>query len=224
MNSPFISWQDWESHVLDFFRFVLPELVNEPNLPHLEADKMKDNLNRRLAIICRKKVAIWEMQDNNRPSIAPDFGGRNQPRVEDALPHESENKEPDGRIHKFINKETLVSHSYTVECKRLDLSKDGSPHGKSEYYVNDGILRFMKREYSYGIDVESGLMIGYLQSSDFDKFLLCVNHYCKKASVPNLTLSGTWKSKGVSELDQILHRTEMKPNNFQLRHFWVDLR
>lgn len=223
MNSPFISWQDWEAHVLDFFRFVLLELVVEPNLPHLEADKTKNNLNRRLAIQCRKKVAIWETQGTH-PNITPYFSGRNQAREEDTTPHQSEQKEPDCQVFRFVDAETLVMHSYTVECKRLDLSKDGSPHGKSEYYVNDGVLRFIKREYSYGIDVESGLMIGYVQSADFDKFHQCVNHYCKKISVPDLTLSGAWKHGGLSELEQLLQRVEMEPKRFLLRHFWVDLR
>lgn len=224
MPNPFISWQDWESHVLDFFRFVLLELAKEPNLPHLEAHKTEDNLNRRLSLICRKNVAVWELQDNTRPNITPYFGGRNQAREEDATPHESEQKEPDCQVTKFIDAETMLMHTYTVECKRLDLSKDSMPHGKSGYYVNDGILRFMKLEYSYGVDVESGLMIGYVQSSDFNKFQTCVNDYCTKAGIPNLLLSGVWINKGVSELEQPLHRTEMEPNDFQLRHFWVDLR
>lgn len=224
MHNPFISWQDWESHVLDFFRFVLLELVEEPNLPHLEASKTEDNLNRRLALICRKKVAVWEFQDRTRPNITPYFGGRNQARVEDASPHESEQKEPDCQVAKFVDAETMMTHSYTVECKRLDLSKDGSPHGKCGYYVTDGILRFMQLEYSYGSDVGSGLMIGYVQSSDFDKFHKCVNDYCQKAGVSNLLLSSDWVNKGVSELKQSLHRTELEPIDFNLHHFWVDLR
>lgn len=223
MYSPFISWQDWESHVLDFFRFALLELTNAPDLPHLEADKAKDNLNRRLEVICRTKIAIW-IKNGGIPAVAPTFRGRNQARPGDKQPQESEQKEPDAQVYQFIDYEKGISHCYTIECKRLDLTKDGSPHGKSQYYVNDGILRFIKGEYGYGNDVVSGLMIGYVQSSDFDKFHQCVNHYCKKANVSNLTLLGEWTVKGVSELEQPLFRTEMKPQDFQLRHFWVDLR
>lgn len=224
MNNPFISWQDWEAHILDFFGFILLELVKEPNLPLLEASKKEDNLNRRLDLLCRRKLATWQIQDRTRPNITPYFGGRNQAREEDTTPHGSEQKEPDCLVLSFLDVEKEKTHSYTIECKRLDLSKDGSPHGKSEYYVNDGVMRFMKREYSYGIDVESGLMIGYVQSADFNKFHQCVNHYCKKTSVPDLALSGTWLNNGISELEQVLQRTEMEPKRFLLRHFWVDLR
>ena len=222
MNSPFISWQEWEGHVLDFFHFALEELIKENNLPHLEADKVKDNLNRRLSIVCKKNRVSWDSV-GKRPTFCIYYNGRNQPRAEDEYPHQSENKEPDIQVAAFTDTERMTDYFYTVECKRLD-TYDGSPHNSSQYYVNDGILRFVKRAYSYGIDVESGLMIGYVQSADFETFLLHVNNYCAKIPIPVLSLAGSWNQKGVSRLDQKLIRTEMEPKNFQLRHFWVDLR
>jgi hypothetical protein len=223
MDSPFISWQEWEGHVLDFFHFALEELAKEPNLPHLEADKAADNLNRRLSIVCRKNKLKWELK-TECPIFNINFNGRNQPRIEDIQPHESENKEPDFQVDAFRDYERMNYYSYAVECKRLHFNNQGYPHGSSQYYVHDGILRFIRRKFSYGIDTQSGLMIGFVQSGDFNSFLEHINNYCSKASVSTINHPTVWNDKGVSRLEQWLTRTEMEPLQFQLRHFWVDLR
>lgn len=222
-NNPFISWQEWEEHVLDFFRFALTELAKQQNLPHFEAHKINDNLNRNLYLVCRKNVVKWT-SEGSRPLLSFVFGGRNQPREEDNLPHESENKEPDLQVGTYSDPVRSVQFSYTVECKRLYLAKDGSPHGSCQYYLNDGVLRFIKRKFSYGIDVESGLMIAYFQSGDLGIMQNHINNYCTKNAVNQIVLNDKWHTNGVSELIQQLSRTEMDPVNFCLHHFWLDLR
>ena len=222
-TNPFISWQEWEGHVLDFFRFALLELVKQPDLPHLEAHKTKDNLNRRFSLVCRRHIGAWSL-DENRPQFSPYFSGRNQSRVEDTLPHESENKEPDCQVIAYFDPLNSVQLYYTVECKRLYLANDDTPYGSCRYYVEDGVLRFIKREHSYGIDVPSGLMIAYFQSGELEPLFGQVNHYCNKNSVSSLVLNDKWQPKGISELGQDITRTEMKPEQFKLHHFWLDLR
>ena len=220
MNNHFISWQEWEKHVLDFFQFVLLKLREEPTLPHLEADKAKDNLNRRLSILCRKNIFAWRKANRKSPFFSINFNGRNQARQEDLKPHPSENKEPDLQVVVYSDPVRQIDYFYSVECKRLY----SPPHGNCQYYVNDGVLRFVKRDFSYGIDVSSGLMIGYVQALELSDFLRHINNYCNKASIANLNLIDDWNPKGVSRLSHSLIRSEMRPSDFLLNHLWVDIR
>jgi len=220
MNKHFISWTEWETHILDFFRFILIKLKEEPELPHMEADKISKNLNRKLALLCKKNIVSWRNEDQNRPELSVICGGRNQPRQEDKTPHSSEHKEPDLQVFAYTDYQNKIQRHYDIECKRLYKP----PSGNCKYYVTDGIQRFMKREYSYGIDVESGLMIGYVQSAENQQLSDLINKNCKKASLPNIMLIGKWEINGVSEFAQSLTRIEMNPSNFNLHHFWIDLR
>lgn len=220
MNNLVITWEEWESHVLAFFQYVLLELRKEEKLPRIEASKDDDSLNRVLYQVLRRKLVKWLAQNPDSPIPVPEFNGRNNPRLQDKKFHTSENKEPE---FKFPYVDYLGGDiiSYTVECKCLE-----HPPSKScPYYVEGGIKRYIDRASSYGIDTKSGLMIGYVQDGFLEKYHDSINHNCAKDTIPAINLIGNWQEKGVSRLEHTLNRpSDFPPTIFELRHFWIDLR
>lgn len=219
-NSPFISWQEWENHVLDLFQLILSDMARQPSLPRLEAHKKDDSLNRRLYRTYRKSIADWR-KAGGRPNFELVYNGRNQPRDMDETPHSSEQKEPDFSVYSYFDSVSGFSCGYSVECKRLD--NPAAQYGQE--YVKKGIARFLNREHSYSIDTPSGLMIGYVQSSNHPTFLKHVNRHAGHDSIAALAIIGHWEQIGVSRLEQNLNRpVDMPPLLFKLRHLWVDVR
>jgi len=86
--------------------------------------------------------------------------------------HSSEEKKPD--ISLVLNDDLNEDFIFNIECKRL-----GSPTSSSwqynEKYVENGIYRFTTSEYCYGIDSNSGAMIGYIEDMKFETILTEVN-------------------------------------------------
>ncbi len=219
-NNPFIGWREWENHVLDLFGFILSDMARQPSLPHIEAHKKDVSLNHQVFLTYRKNIAAWRRKER-RPNFEVAYNGRNQPRLEDDIPHPSEQKEPDFLVFSYFDNTSGFSWAYSVECKRLG----DRAASYSQEYVKNGIARFLNREYSYGIDTPSGLMIGYVQSFDHSTFLNHVNRHAGNESIAALALIGDWELQGVSRLEQTLSRSlDMPPQSFDLHHLWVDVR
>ncbi|GHT30202.1 hypothetical protein FACS18942_11150 [Planctomycetales bacterium] len=112
---------------------------------------------------------------------------------------------------------------FHIECKCL-----GTPNSKSwifnKNYVNHGIIRFDQRASCYGEDVSYGMMIGYMLSMTLDDICAEVNAELKKNKPFFPAISFTLPITPLFESRQALKRTFIKPTEFTLFHFWVDLR
>jgi hypothetical protein len=90
-------------------------------------------------------------------------------------------------------------------------------------YADHGIGRFREPEWAYGKRASSGAMVGYWQSMEASEVLGEANEGCRKKSLPELILVGSWNSGGVSRFDHTFERPfEISP--FRLHHLWIDLR
>lgn len=156
------------------------------------------------------------------------FQGQNPPQPANPRGSPSERKKPDF-YWAMIDPVRLLSDpegselQFVIECKRLGKVR----HRKlNEQYVTDGMRRFMTLEHSYGIGVDSGLMVGYVQNTVFGDILDEVNGAANALSIPSLVLSPTgWKEAGTSRLDHTQKLSRPFPiATFQLIHFWLDLR
>jgi len=100
----------------------------------------------------------------------------------------------------------------------------------SNYFYGDTpkvrwkLRRFVEKEWSYGFECESGLMIGYVQSMEFEDILHWVNHYAVGYSLPSLILKGKWQKSGISCLENRIDRPGGPISPFKLEHLWADLR
>jgi hypothetical protein len=160
----------------------------------------------------------------------------NSPRIEDVEYHPSEEKLPD--LCYMIKDPTIIDTdgngiSFCIECKRL-----GTPPSKrwilNKEYVISGIERFVTDEHRYGRSAASGLMIGYVESMEFEDILKEVNiHITERSSgrTDSTELSllklkdDNWGFQGVSHLN---HENALKRpfpiSPFMLYHMWIDIR
>lgn len=207
-------WKEWEQDVIAIFTLSLIELLKKKPLPEYEND-----INRLLSQIVRKVRKDWMKNNNKEIQGHPIYHAKGQPQEGETIKQTSENKEPEFTWG-FTDAINDIDTNYHVECKRLC---DTLSHYCSEYVVN-GIMRFIEKEWSYGIGCESGLMIGYIQNSDHTSIFNSVNSYNKTNSVPNLILKGKWEIGTVSSLENSFDRPEIKISPFKLEHLWIDLR
>jgi hypothetical protein len=208
------TWENWEKAVLEIFSKALLELVVRKPLPEKE-----DELSRLLAFIVRKCRREWCIANDRHLPGHPLYHATGQPDRDDQTKQPKENKIPDFTWG-FTDYIKNVDKNYHVECKRL---REDKYHYCKEYVAN-GIKRFVDKEWSYGFDCESGLMIGYIQGMEFEDILHWVNHYAANHSFPLLKLKGQWHQKEVSPLENNLVRRQIPISPFKLVHLWVDLR
>lgn len=117
---------------------------------------------------------------------------------------------------------TSYSVVFTVECKRLGSKVNG--RDLCSAYVTQGIVRFVKEEWSYGAGAKSGVMVGYIQSLNEKEILKNVNQNCKKNSIGELINNSKKQTSDIYFYLEKLSRIEIKPKDFRLFHIWVDLR
>jgi hypothetical protein len=233
MSQPLISernsWANFEKCVLEVCIIALKILRSQEVLP-LAEDSLQscDTLNRRLYICFRSAFLEWEKENEPILTSPPTLNSAKQPDLDNEdLVGEYERTKPDfqwGFVDRLGNENSLNStfKNYEIECKRLG-SRLSSGQNLAKEYVLKGILRFTMDTHRYGQFTSSGLMIGYIQDSNFDAVLNEVNSTAQSALLAELLLSSEgWKSD-VSRLDHNLDRPGIEPTPFDLRHFWVDL-
>jgi hypothetical protein len=113
--------------------------------------------------------------------------------------------------------------SLHVECKLL-----GYPTSATwilnENYVKNGIKRFDSQIHEYGKRAHSGIMIGYIISMRPEEIESEVNVYQKK-HVPEYTqIKFLFDTTTLFKTRQDIKRKDVIPTQFELFHFWVDLR
>ena len=111
-----------------------------------------------------------------------------------------------------------------IECKRLGENIKSNCFNKN--YVAKGIFRFIEKKHRYGHGVADGIMIGYIQSMKSNDIADAVNEYISesnKEEIRPVTFDSQELEKNVMVHIQPVNRVEFEPNNFQLRHIWVNL-
>lgn len=219
-----ILWQRHEKLILGVFVQALKMLRLEKKLPEAE-----NRINETLCVKARR--AYFKLPLKQRP---PFFGlsleSQNQPQTEDDVGKEFLRKKPDFKW-RLVDESDPDPHTairdYDIECKRLGkrLSKKWV---LNENYVNNGILRFLNVEHSYGKGMPFGAMIGYVQNMEHKDILKEVNQCIAQIQTHRIpTIKFPTKksdSRGIIETAQNLNRTKISPESFKLRHIWVDLR
>ena len=223
MPSASMLWQRHEELILGVFVCALKMLHLEKNLPDAE--------NRINETLCLKaRLAYFALPSKQQPaSFGLFMESQNQPQTEDDVGEKFLLKKPDFKW-RLENKLDPDSHTairdYDIECKRL--GKRVNNWVLNENYVKNGILRFLKIEYSYGKGMTLGAMIGYVQNMEFDTITKEVNQYIaqvKKHNIPPIKFPANGFSQGkIVGTTQQLERTEVLPSKFNLSHVWVDLR
>jgi len=213
-------WGNHEKRVLTIFSYALKMLRDKSCLP-----KEENELNRELCFLVRR--ANKKLSESNSGINAPClYEVNNQPDVDDIIRSKREDKRPDFQWGICDPNETnpdRMDKFYILEAKRL-----GSPSSPkwilNENYVFHGIKRFILPEWGYSKSMSSGAMIGYVQDMELDDILDQVNDYASKEEITKLSLSSDAWNEDINRLEHQLKRHEIKPNFFDLRHIWVDLR
>lgn len=223
MSQPRISQAvTWEKHRIDIFLVIQEALVIlqcQPDLPSIEADHKKHNLNREL-YRSFKRAAV----KRGLPYHIPTLDGKNPPSESDIEPHERETKVPDF-YWQFADDVAGDVRRFVVECKRLGYPSS-STWKLNENYVRNGIRRFISSPHEYGKDDDTAGMIGYVQSMELEDILQEVNGIAgsNREAVSPLQLSPDgWQEKGISTLVHDLERP-FPISPFRIYHFWVDIR
>ena len=214
-------WLRHEERILEVFSAALEMLREKPVLPKLE-----NEINLKLYFMIRR--ANHNLRGIGRGlEHIPVWEAHSQPVSEHEEDKSRLNKKPDFQWQMVDEIETDPEKAYkhyTIECKRL-----GNPSSKTwklnENYVTNGILRYVMKEFGYGKFTPSGAMIGYIQSMNHTQILAEVNGFASKDSITGINppFHG-WNEVGVSRLEQRVHRPDVPPTPFYLRHLWVDLR
>ena len=208
------TWENWEKSVLEIFSMALAELISRKPLPGKE-----DDLNRELACILRECRRKWNISNKREVQGHPFYHTKGQPDPKDAAKQPKENKILEFTWG-FTDYQNNMDKNYHVECKRLMEDK----YHYCKEYVENGIRRFVEKEWSYGVGCESSLMIGYIQGMEFQNILHWVNHYIEKYSWSPLILEGQWQKDSLSRLENRLERPQVPISPFKLVHLWADLR
>jgi len=186
----------------------------------------EDELNREL-YFCLLEANRYYYELGQGIDSPPTYDAKNQPSDVHKRKAPREEKRPDFQWGYIDNNESdprKSSKLFCIECKRLGQAI--SNWILNENYVNHGILRFVSEEHSYALDVESGAMVGYIESLDFDLILHEVNETLSKLSpqLPEINSdSNGWKKDECNILQQRFERS-FPITPFELKHLWIDLR
>lgn len=157
----------------------------------------------------------------------PLWEGQNQPSSEDEMSDARLEKEPDFQwqiVNDLEYEPNRAYRHYAIECKRLG-NLASRTWNLNENYVKKGILRYTKKEYGYGKNTPSGVMIGYIQGMELVDIFSEVNSFASKESIAVIAhpVNGLING-GVSRMKQYLDRPQVPPSPFDLHHLWADLR
>lgn len=216
-------WKRHEERVCEVLAYALTLLQNK-----LDLIQDEDKLNRELHFCLREANDYYYKQGRgvDTPFI---YEAQNQPsRHHRRKKATREDKRPDFQTG-------FVDHSeydpqkkdkfFCIECKRLGKASSRK-WILNENYVNNGIARFIEEQHGYAFEVESGAMVGYVESSDFDNILLEVNA-ALIAFEPTLleiqSSNSIWSSVECNLLEHTFKRS-FPSFSFVLKHFWIDLR
>jgi hypothetical protein len=202
MSQPRISrlgiWERHEKRVIEVLLVALSILQSKVGIGQSEVD-----LNRELYFcLLEANRQQWTMGKGfDHPPVGE---GKNPPCPDDEQRARRESKIPDFLWSLIDHTEPdpkRSAHHFIIECKRLG-KKPRADWVLNENYVQHGILRFITVEHGYAKGENSGAMVGYLQSMDFDNILNEVNISATAVSILPLSKS---KKSGLNKEPIILN-------------------
>lgn len=204
----------WESHEKRYYNIFLEALKR------LEVDDEKcgheDAISEALCLVLRQvccdlkgeiHLPVWEQPI--------------QPVTDEELKGGKKRKRPDFTCNLINSNPTSIedySTPFHIECKRLGLKSNSN--NLNQNYVNKGLKRFDSSEHEYGKRASSGMMIGYIVSSEPDSILEVINKELPEQFSP---LNFTFTDK-VTSCEQKITRIEVAPKSFKLIHLWANLK
>ena len=113
---------------------------------------------------------------------------------------------------------------FCLECKRLNVIKDGKPRAYASQYVNAGMIRFITGQYSKA--VHHGGMLAYVLDGDVDRAMKNVEANIRKTrKALNMTAEGTLLASTILSTDRRARETEHQRAHetelFRLHHLFM---
>jgi len=209
-------WTKFEVTILEIVELALDELEQKASLPRQE-----DELNREF-YFCLVN-ANYNLQLVGRGlSYPPSYEARNQPSSDHQTRSAREFKRPDFQwpITDINEDDPLKSSKFFIlECKRLDQQKNSWDY--LDNYVHYGVNRFVDNVHSYGYDVESSAMLGYLQFFDFPSVEAAINKKLRGMSQAKLNVLKSSNSRRTLNHDLATTHSLKK---IKLIHLWTDIK
>jgi hypothetical protein len=114
---------------------------------------------------------------------------------------------------------------FCLECKRLNVVRNGKKRPGGSEYVVHGMLRFVSGQYASS--VRHGGMLGYVLDGDIPSALLNVesnvqNQYTALGMEAPGTLHQSSIVPGLSTARESLHRRASGPTPFRIHHLFLD--
>jgi hypothetical protein len=217
----------WKRHVECVLRVIsgaLKRLHKRYNLPDRE-----ENLDSFLYFCSREEYA--KLPYDKRPNgfhLSPK--SENTPSNESDIGEEWTFKKPDFKwrlSNDLAATADELTMDFDIECKRL-----GKPTSVgwilNREYVENGIARFILPTHRYGNGVDSGLMIGYIQTMIPMDILKEVNQHIMeqdKNNIPVLSFrEEDFEKNKIVQTAQFIKKRCFPPPCFTLYHLWIDLR
>ena len=211
----------WQRHVELYSEVFIYSLKDLCKANCLKNDKNEDEISVYLWDILKKKckkMSLVRGQEIPAPQIQTPIQDVNRA-INKGV--NSLNK-PDFTCFRF-NAPEGENVGLHVECKKL--GKPSSIRWKyNKQYVTDGIKRFDSEKHQYGMNVVSGMIIGYIVSMLPEDILKEVNESQRNFLKGYPALKFNFLLRPVFSEQQKIVRKHIIPKNFQLLHLWVDLR
>ena len=208
----------WSQHVA-LYRAVFFEslrvLALSPSLPNDE-----DKISAELLVICTD-LCVKLSKGNNIEVPAPLFQLPCQDVQKVKAVGFKAAKRPDFTCPKFDHSSGRYIF-LAIEVKLLGIPTSPS-WILNKNYVNHGIQRFDCATHEYGKNAPSGIMLGYIVSMSPPEVLREVNQTLSGMATPPPKLDFTFEGF-VFESEQLLIRSNVRPQSFTLSHIWTDLR
>jgi hypothetical protein len=216
-----ITWALFEKAIHAVFIESLRRLAAYSNLPSAE-----EPINLWLHWLAERAHFDLARSPERSLPFTISFDARSQPEPDDASGDPRLLKRPDFTCLLFNEQAADPLRSqlkYYLECKRL-----GSPEGGmvfNQLYSEKGVSRFMTQEHAYAKGCQSASMIGYIQTMDPHDILQEVNQFATVGNIPSLSRAArSWLAKEANRLSHAALARQFDMANFQLTHFWIDLR
>jgi len=208
-------WKERQQVYLQIFKESLPILQDKSSLEEKKYTT-EDDISRDLSFAIED--VVFSERYKGKELGLPTFQAHAQPLSSDKIKMKREDKCPDflWTYVDYANKKRL---DYYVECKRLRVD---ITHHCREYVVN-GLNRFINKEWSYGINCNSGLMIGYIEGVDIDECLLKIGDYLLNNKIPPLISVHSDPKRGIYYQIHSIDRSEVVFSPFELCHYFVKI-
>ena len=204
-------WLDKQLSYMTVFQNSLPSLSKDAKKLKLVGE---DEISRQLYLIMEKFLLTDRAQSLNLG--LPNFQTHSQPVPEDKKKKKREDKKPDF-LWSYVDYLAKKRRDFHIECKRLT-----DPKSKfCKAYVEEGVLRFVLKEWSYGLNCSVGLMVGYVQNLSVDECLTSIKKSTEENSIPVIKIVDD--VNGITRLSHRFKRKNITYSPFELNHFWVKL-